>query len=67
MLRPRIFIENAPAHDDAFAKRFAGMMPRQIASLHVNDVPFEHRPGNLRQRLRKRHQRLQGRRLIDER
>ena len=40
-------VKDASTHDNAFAEWLAGMLPRQIASFHISNVPFEHRPCNL--------------------
>ena len=54
--RPRIFIENAPAHDNALPKRFSRMLPRQIRSLHIGNIRFKHRSRNFREGVWKMHQ-----------
>ena len=61
-----IFIEHSPTHDDAFAKRFARMLPRQVAGFHIDNSRFEDRTRNLRKRVRKSHKSCIGARFSEE-
>src|SRR6266852_2662724 len=61
--RPRVLIHHSPAHDNSFAKRFAAVRPRQIASLHIDRLFSKQRPRHFRKRVRYIHQRLRRRAL----
>ena len=62
--RAAIFIEDAPAHDDALANRLATGEVGQVDIRWTNQVPPETRAGNFRERMLDANKRL-ARRALD--
>jgi hypothetical protein len=56
--RPSVLVAQRAAHDDAFAERRGRVAARQVAGEGVDRLRRETRPGQLRGRLRQRHERL---------
>src|SRR5712692_567718 len=49
--RPAVFIQHPSAHDDPFAERLTGMLPRQVAGFHIDGFASKDRAGYLGERM----------------
>ena len=56
--RAAVLVEHAAADDDALADRLALVLAREVVVGRLDVVVAEHRPGDLRERLRRQDQRL---------